>query len=105
MKLRISAIALLSLLAAVSIRAEIIEQILVKVNGEIFTKSDLEQRQVAVLRQKGQQIDLKSDPTNAQLRRALDEITPQIMVDAIDEMVVVQRGKELGYRLTDEQFT
>src|SRR6059036_3962708 len=84
--------------------AEIIEQILVKVNGEIFTKSDLEQRQVAVLRQKGQQIDLKSDPNNVQLRKALDDITPQIMVDAIDEMVIVQRGKELGYTLSEEQF-
>ena len=85
-------------------RAEIIEQILVKVNGEIFTKSDLEQRQVAVLRQRGQAIDLKSDPTNAQLRQALDEVTPQILVDAVDEMLIVQRGKELGYRLGDEQF-
>lgn len=85
-------------------RAEIIEQILVKVNGEIFTKSDLEQRQVAALRQKGQQIDLKSDPDNVQLRKALDEITPQIMVDAVDEMLIVQRGKELGYKLSDEQF-
>jgi peptidyl-prolyl cis-trans isomerase SurA len=85
-------------------RAEIIEQILVKVNGEIFTKTDLEQRQVAALRQKGQQIDLKSDPANQQLRQALDEITPQIVVDAVDEMVIVQRGKELGYKLSDEQF-
>jgi len=85
-------------------RGEIIEQILVKVNGEIFTKSDLEQRQIAALRQKGQPIDLKSDPNNAQLRKALDEITPQIMVDAIDEMVIVQRGKELGYTLSDQQF-
>lgn len=85
-------------------RAEILEQILVKVNGEIFTKSDLEQRQIAALRQKGQAIDLKSDPNNAQLRKALDEITPQIMVDAIDEMVIVQRGKELGYTLSDQQF-
>jgi len=85
-------------------RAEIIEQILVKVNGEIFTKTDLEQRQVSALRQKGQQIDLKSDPSNQQLRKALDEITPQIMVDAIDEMLLVQRGKELGYKLSDEQF-
>ena len=92
------------LAAAASSRADIIEQILVKVNGEIFTKSDLEQRQVAALRQKGQALDLKSDPTNAQLRKMLDEITPQIMVDAIDEMVIVQRGKELGYRLSDEQF-
>jgi len=86
------------------LRAEIIEQILVKVNGEIFTKTDLEQRQVAALRQKGQQIDLKSDPSNQQLRKALDEITPQIMVEAVDEMLLVQRGKELGYKLSDEQF-
>jgi peptidyl-prolyl cis-trans isomerase SurA len=90
--------------ATVAARGEIIEQILVKVNGEIFTKSDLEQRQVAALRQKGQQIDLKSDATNEQLRKALDEVTPQIMVDAVDEMVIVQRGKELGYKLSDEQF-
>src|SRR5215831_11040472 len=85
-------------------RAEIFEQILVKVNGDIFTKSDLEQRQVAALRQKGQQFDPKNDPGNQQLRKALDQITPQIMVDAVDEMLIVQRGKELGYRLSDEQF-
>jgi len=39
-----------------------------------------------------------------QLRKALDEVTPQIMVDAVDEMLVVQRGKELGYKLSDDQF-
>ena len=32
--------------------ADIIEQILVKVNGEIITKTDLEQRQIAAIRQK-----------------------------------------------------
>jgi len=104
MKLNRFLAAALVLTAVTAVRAEIIEQILVKVNGEIFTKSDLEQRQVAALRQKGQAIDLKSDLSNAQLRTALDEITPQIMVDAVDEMLVVQRGKELGYRLGDDQF-
>ena len=94
----------LVLAAVATPRGEIIEQILVKVNGEIFTKSDLEQRQIAALRQKGQTIDLKSDPNNVQLRKALDEVTPQIMVDAVDEMVIVQRGKELGYTLSDAQF-
>ena len=85
-------------------RAEIIEQILVKVNGEIFTKTDLETRQVAALRQQGPADRSEDDPSNAQLRKALDEITPQIMVDAVDEMLIVQRGKELGYKLSDEQF-
>ncbi|MBI3401334.1 MAG: peptidyl-prolyl cis-trans isomerase [Acidobacteria bacterium] len=106
-KTAVRAVLLLSLATPVAIRlarAEIIEQILVKVNGEIFTKTDLEQRQVLMLRQKGQQIDLKSDPYNVQLRKVLDDITPQIMVDAIDEMLMVQRGRELGYKLGDDQF-
>jgi peptidyl-prolyl cis-trans isomerase SurA len=96
--------AAIAALAVVSLRAEIIEQILVKVNGEIFTKTDLENRQVAILRQKGQQIDLKSDAGNQQLRSMLNDITPRLMVDAVDEMLIVQRGKELGYKLSDEQF-
>ena len=85
-------------------RAEIIEQVLVKVNGEIFTKTDLETRQVARLREQGQRIDLKSNAGNAQLQKLLDQITPQIMVDAVNEILVVQRGKELGYKLGDDQF-
>lgn len=85
--------------------AEVIEQILVKVNGEIFTKSDLEARQVAALRQQvGQQVDLKSDPSDAQLRKMLDEVTPDLIVSVVDEMLVVQRGRELGYKLGEEQF-
>ena len=97
-------IALGLFLASGRVRADIIEQILVKVNGEIFTKTDLETRQVAVLRQRGLPLDLKGDPSNEQLRQALNTITPQLLVDAVDEMLVVQRGKELGYKLSDDQF-
>jgi len=104
MKLK-TVLPLVLIVAATAVaRGEIIEQILVKVNGDIFTKTDLEQRQIAALRQKGQPIDLKTDPNNVQLRKALDEITPQIMVEAIDEMLIVQRGKELGYTLSEQQF-
>jgi len=92
------------LAGSVIAHGEIIEQILVKVNGEIFTKTELEQRQIQVLRQRGQQMDLKADAGNQQLRKLLDEITPGIMVDVVNEMVVVQRGKELGYTLSNEQF-
>ena len=44
MKTPLALVALLSVVAVASARAEIIEQILVKVNGEVFTKSDLEAR-------------------------------------------------------------
>jgi peptidyl-prolyl cis-trans isomerase SurA len=87
-------------------RAEVIEQVLVKVNGDIITKTELEQRQVSVLRQKmqGQQVDpdsLKSDET---LKKALAEVTPQLLVNAIDELLLLQRGRELGLHLGDDQF-
>lgn len=84
--------------------ADIFEQILVKVNGEIFTKSDLEDRQVQALRQMGQEVDPKVITTDAGLRQMLDEITPDLIVNVVDEILVVQRGRELGYRITDEQF-
>jgi peptidyl-prolyl cis-trans isomerase SurA len=90
--------------AQVGARAEIVEQVLVKVNGEIFTKTDLEERQVAALRQRNRnltQADLQND---AQLKEMLSEVTPQLVVDAIDELLLMQRGKELGYKLSDEQF-
>jgi parvulin-like peptidyl-prolyl isomerase len=85
-------------------RSEIIEQILVKVNGEILTKTDLETRQVQALRAKGMQIDLATEKGNAELRKALNEITPGLLVSSVDEMLLVQRGKELGYKMSDEQF-
>lgn len=97
-------VALFAASLATAVRAEIIEQILVKVNGEILTKTDLEARQIAALRQRGQQMDLRSDQGNVQLKKALDEVTPQILVDVVDEMLIVQRGKELGYKLSDDQF-
>ena len=96
------------LLAAVfvaPIRGDVIEQVLVKVNGDIITKTELEQRQVAVLRQRMQgQIDpeaLKNDET---LKKMLVDVTPQVIVNAIDELLLFQRGRELGYRLSDDQF-
>jgi peptidyl-prolyl cis-trans isomerase SurA len=82
--------------------ADIIEQILVKVNGEIITKTDLEGRQIAALRQRPDVQGLRGD--DAALAKLLSEVTPQVIVEAIDEMLLLQRGKELGYTMGDEQF-
>ncbi len=29
---------------------------------------------------------------------------PQVLVDAVDDTLIVQRGEQLGYTLTDDQF-
>jgi len=85
-------------------RSEILEQVLVKVNGEIFTKTDLETAQVQEIRQRGKQIDLSTPQGNEELRKAIAEVTPGLLVRALDEMLIVQRGKELGYKVSDEQY-
>jgi peptidyl-prolyl cis-trans isomerase SurA len=79
----------------------IIEQVLVKVNGEIITKTDLEARQIAALRQKNPNLRPDSD---AALKAALAEITPAVIVDAVDELLMVQKGKELGFTMSTDRF-
>ena len=103
MKFTALSVAVAAVLAAGAAAAqpEIIEQILVKVNGEILTKSDLEQRQVMALRQRDPNFRPASD---AELQKALAEVTPTVVVDAVDELLLVQRGRELGYVLGKEQF-
>jgi peptidyl-prolyl cis-trans isomerase SurA len=90
---------------AVPLQGEIIEQVLVKVNGDIITKTELERRQIEEIRRRmGNQVDAKALQNDAELRKVLIEITPEILVDAIDELIVIQLGRDKGYRLTDEQF-
>lgn len=98
---RVVALLAVVALAGVTLRAEIIERVLVKVNGDILTQSDLETRQSAAIRLRKENPQTMS---NEDLTKVLAEITPQIIVDAVDELLLLQRGKELGYRLSDEKF-
>ena len=103
---------LLAVLLAASIlsgpqapNGEVVEQVLVKVNGDIITKTDLERRQIAALRDRVKgRIEPDALKTDTELQKALVEVTGEILVNTIDEMLLIQLGKEKGYRLTDEQF-
>ena len=81
---------------------QIIEQVLVKVNGDIITKSDLEERQIAALR--NSKINPEILKNDEQLKKALADITPQVLVSTIDELLLTQLGREKGLKLTDDQF-
>jgi peptidyl-prolyl cis-trans isomerase SurA len=98
----LTATALLALVALVPLRAEIIEQVLVRVNGDILTKTEFEQRQVAALRQR--QDLANAGPDSPELKKAVAELTPDLILAAVDELLLVQRGRELGWSLGDEQF-
>lgn len=84
--------------------AQILEQIIVKVNGEIFTKTDLEERQVSALRARNRFLTAEDVKNDAELQKALEEITPEILADVVDELLILQQGRERGYRLGDDQF-
>lgn len=77
----------------------IVERVLVRVNGEIFTQSQLTNRQIGVLR------DLKeSANTSTNIEAELTRLTPDILVRAVDQLLIAQHGRELGMAFTDEQF-
>jgi parvulin-like peptidyl-prolyl isomerase len=89
--------------AAVPLRAEIIEQVLVKVNGEIISKTEFENRQVAELRNRPELA--KAGPTSPELQKAIAEVTPDLILSLVDDLLLVQRGRENGWALGDTQFT
>ena len=76
---------------------EVLERILVKVNGDIVTQTQFELRQIDAIRARGVQ-----PRTDAEVLRLLEEVTPQVVGQAVDELLLLQRGRELGYALTDE---
>jgi peptidyl-prolyl cis-trans isomerase SurA len=95
-------IALVALILAAPLHAEVIEQVLVKVNGDIVTKSDFERLQLELLRQRPELQNVT--PDSPELQKAVAESAPQLILSAVDELLLVQRGRELGYVMTDEQF-
>jgi len=88
--------------AAVPLRAEIIEQVLVKVNGEMIAKTEFENRQVAELRNRPELA--KVGPTSPELQKAIAEVTPDLILSMVDDLLLVQRGRENGWTLGDTQF-
>jgi parvulin-like peptidyl-prolyl isomerase len=84
------------------VAGEIVEQVLVKVNGEIISKGEFEQRQVAAVRLRPEFAD--GNASQEELRQALLEITPDLILAVVDEMLLIQRGREIGYTLDDKQF-
>ena len=77
----------------------IIERVLLKVNGEILTQTGLENKQIQEIRRRGLQ------PTNnADLARIISEVTPAVVAAEVDELLLVQRGREMGWKISDAQF-
>ena len=104
MKKTLTGAALFVCLLTAALSAEILEQVLVKVNGEIVTQTEFHRIQLAALRELQNQPD-PSRLSDAELSKTLAQITPQAIVTVIDEMLLMQRATEMGLAVTDAQFT
>ncbi|MEZ5316685.1 MAG: peptidyl-prolyl cis-trans isomerase [Vicinamibacterales bacterium] len=82
---------------------QIIQRIVVKVNGEALTQTELERRQIDALRAANPQLQT-TNINDARLREQLAQVTPKVLTDAVDELLLLQRGRELGFSMSDEQF-
>ncbi len=91
-----------ALLLIAPLSAQVVEQVLVRINGDILTKTEFETRQVALLRSRPELANV--NPESDELKKAIQEVTPQLVLDAVDELLMVQRGRELGFVMGDEQF-
>jgi peptidyl-prolyl cis-trans isomerase SurA len=87
-------------LFAQQVKGTIIQRVLVKVNGEVFTQRDLEDKQTEALQMTGRS-NLQGDA----LTKAVTDLMPDLLVTAVDEMLLIQKGKELGFHMSNEQFT
>src|SRR5437762_9521545 len=81
-------------LFAAAARGEIIERVIVKVNGDVVTQSEFEARQIAAVQQ--------ARVTPDQVEKYLRENNARILQDAIDDLLVVQRAADLGIKLRPE---
>ena len=81
--------ATLAFAAAADIK--VVEEIAAKVNGEIVTKGDLEQ-----LRRETENEFRQQGATPAQLAQNLNRVMTDALRDKIDELLLVQRGKDLN---------
>src|SRR6185295_18577787 len=83
---------LLAVLAlALSAPAEVLERVIVSVNGGIVSQSEFEQRQIAAVQ--GARIG------PSEVEKYLRDNNARILQEAIDDLLLVQRASELGFKV------
>jgi parvulin-like peptidyl-prolyl isomerase len=78
-------------------KVETVEEIIAKVNGDIITRSEIEKSRHD-LRAALQKQGLK----DAQLEQAFEERSKDILRDRIDQLLLIQKGKEIGISVDTE---
>ncbi|MGH9459708.1 MAG: peptidylprolyl isomerase [Vicinamibacteria bacterium] len=101
MKRKVSSFIVASLLAATpadAAQSRIVERIVAKVNGQIITKSQLDEEVQSTLAQLG------PAPSFEEEQRRLAEIRPQVLERLIDNLLILQMAEERGLQVPPQYF-
>lgn len=94
----------MTLLAVVCLTAQILEHVVVNVNGDIVTRRELDERVRNVMAQEaGRPIAAAELNADAAWRARAVALAPRVLADAIDELVVIQRARDLGFGVDDDE--
>jgi parvulin-like peptidyl-prolyl isomerase len=85
-------LALAAAVLAVAAPAEVVERVVVRVNGDIVTQSEFQARQVAAVQ--------AARVPPERIEQFLRENNARILQEAIDDLLLVQRADEVGVRLS-----
>ena len=75
------------------------DPILVTINGEDIAQSDLRVHQVNAVRQRSRRLT-----AGAELARVIAEVTPSALAAAVDQLLMTQHARALGYTFTENLF-
>lgn len=76
---------------------DVIEEIVCKVNGDIITRNDLEKA-----RKQGEEELRRNNVAGSRLQEMLDARMPDILRDKIDNLLMIQRAKELDLKVESD---
>ena len=83
-------------LPVIGVEREVLEEIVVRVNNEIVTKSELEQEK------RGLRQQLQQEYSGTELEEKYRDQQLHLLRDMIDQMLLVQRGREMGLSVEAE---
>src|SRR5215813_7820105 len=76
---------------------KVVEEIAAKVNGDIITRGDLEKKRMEI------EIDARRQGLKGeQLKQAVNEYAKEALMKQIDELLLVQRAKDLNINVDTE---
>jgi peptidyl-prolyl cis-trans isomerase SurA len=76
---------------------DVIEEIVCKVNGDIITRNDLDKA-----RKQGEEELRRNNVAGSRLKEMLDARMPDVLRDKIDNLLMIQRAKELDLKVDTE---